>query len=62
MNSEYFSFDIELNSSLKEGNILNQTIKLNITQPKLINEATCIINNTNLNSTIKLNCYIYNLI
>ena len=61
MNSEYFSFEIELNSSLKEGIIQNKSINLNISQPSSIKNAYCTFNNRNLNSSIILNCTISNL-
>ena len=61
MNSENISFEIELNSSLKEGIIKNKTIMLNITQPNSINNQNCTFINRNLNSSIILNCTIFNL-
>ena len=61
MYSDSFSFEIEMESNVKEGILQNKTIKLNIIEPSSINEAICYIKNIILNTNIKLNCHIYNL-
>jgi len=61
MYSDSFSFEIEMNSNLKEGTLINKTILLNISQPSSVDLAKCYLKNINLNTNIKLNCYIYNL-
>ena len=59
--SDTFSFEIEMESSIKKGNIQNQSIILNISRPNFIDEIKCIIINSNLNQSIILICEISDL-
>ena len=59
MYSESFSFEIKMESSLKQGYLRSKTIFLNITEPYKIGPATCYLQNDNLNSTVKFQCTIY---
>ena len=61
MYSDSFFFEIEMNSNLKEGTLINKTILLNISQPSSIDFAKCYLKTISLNTNIKLNCHIYNL-
>ena len=59
--SQTFSFEIEMESTIKEGYIKNESLILNISKPSFINEINCTLIKKNLNSNIKLKCEIYNL-
>ena len=61
MYSDTFSFEIEMESSFKQGYLRSKTILLNISEPYKINPAICYLQNNNLNSTIKFQCNVYNL-
>jgi len=60
-NSETFSFEIEMNSTIKRGNIKNESFILNISKPNFIDEINCILVSRNLSSNIKAKCEINNL-
>jgi uncharacterized membrane protein YciS (DUF1049 family) len=61
MYSDTFYFEIEMETSIKEGTIKDKTILLNVTIPSSIVIATCQLSNTILNSFIKLHCQINDL-
>ena len=60
-NSQTFSFEIEMESTIKEGYIKNKSLILNISKPSFIDEINCTLITKNLSSNIKLKCEIYNL-
>ena len=59
--SNTFSFEIEMESSITKGNIKNQSLLLNISRPNFIDEINCIIANSNLNKNITFKCEIGDL-
>jgi len=60
-NSHTFTFEIEMESTIKEGNIKNDSLILNISKPSFIDEIICTLIAKNLSSKIKLKCEINNL-
>ena len=60
-NSNTFSFEIEMESTIKEGYIQNESLILNISKPNFIDEINCMLTRRNLSSNIKAQCKIYNL-
>jgi len=60
-NSHIFSFEIEMESTIKEGYIKNESLILNISKPKFIDEINCNLIRRNLSSNIKAKCEINNL-
>ena len=54
--SNSFSFEIEMKSSITKGNIKNQSLLLNISRPNFLDEISCIITNSNLSQNIVLKC------
>ena len=61
INSNTFSFEIEMESTIKEGYIKNKSLILNISKPDFIDEIDCILITRNLSSNLKFKCEINNL-
>ena len=59
--SDSFSFEIEMESSITKGNIKNQSLLLNVSRPNFIDEINCTIANSNLNRNIIIKCDIGDL-
>lgn len=60
-NSHTFSFEIEMESTIKKGYIINNSLILNISKPSFIDEINCTLTTKNLSSNIKLKCEINDL-
>ena len=60
-NSDIFSFEIEMESTIKKGYIKNESLILNISKPYFIDEINCNLTTRNLSSNIKAICKINDL-
>ena len=60
-NSNTFSFEIEMESTIKEGYIKNESLILNISKPNFIDEINCALISKNLSSNLKFKCEINDL-
>ena len=60
-NSDIFSFEIEMESTIEKGIIKNESLILNISKPYFIDEINCNLTTRNLSSNIKAKCKINDL-